>query len=259
MIDAGSFLEKTAGTAYEALCPNMGTKLLLCDEDTRVWEIRLAPGESTPMCRSDVWYALVHLRGNGLTVVPHPETRGEWSSITQLEIAPKSSHLVSPGGADLFVNSGTEPYLGYKVELPHLHAERGYKPESRWQRFLMKSPTYDRMCDIMRKIPLEMLEENIGTTKHYEDDDIQLWSMCLHHCELGPLHRHIHEYCCIFARGDRTGGFANPLLFDEQPEYDERNVCIGKVDFMKPGGSEMSINTGREPYRVIQILFKHNG
>ena len=259
MVNLDELRSRTAGTHYEALSPNMGTKLLLMDDDTTVWEIRLEPGEATTMCRSDYWYDLIHLRGDELTVVPHAETRGEWNTVNTLPIQPKTSNLVAPGGADLFVNTGKTPYLGYKVELPQLHAERGYRPESRWGRFLMHSGTYDRMCDVMRKIPLEMLEETIGTDLHYEDEDIQLWSMRLEPCELGPLHRHLHEYCCIYARGDRTGGFANPLLFEKQPEYDERNVCIGKVDFNHPGGSELSINTGHERYRVVQILFRKNG
>lgn len=89
----------------------IGDRVLFEDEQIRVWEMVLEPGESSPLHHHEHDYIVVVVEGDRVTVEP-------------LEAVPKSapvmpghSVFLRKGGTEVAVNSGAVRYRDVQIEL----------------------------------------------------------------------------------------------------------------------------------------------
>jgi hypothetical protein len=92
----------------------VGTALLFENQQVRVWEMDLAPGESTALHHHEHDYVLVIVQGDKIAAVPAPGTDGE----TQVaEITPPLVVQIPKGGTETATNVGNERYYELIIEL----------------------------------------------------------------------------------------------------------------------------------------------
>jgi len=249
-------LKLAAETPLESITADVCEKPMYEDQDVRVWDIRLAPGESTKLYRSQLWYNYLVIHGSQITVVPHPLSGGEIRVPTVLEHAAGDCGLVHPDGVEMLVNTGDRNYRCIRIENKLMRELNTYKvPDRPPLKTYRPNPNFDRMKEIMKRIPLDTLPENIGTNFYMEDDELQLWGMELQPGDIGDLHYHTKYYFLAFICGDKSGVMPNPLCSDE--EFFEMEINPGRCSFSPPrNGSEIAWNIGTKYYRGFQILLK---
>jgi mannose-6-phosphate isomerase-like protein (cupin superfamily) len=96
---------------------DVGTRLVHENERVRIWELQLAPGERSDVHEHRLDYILVFLEGDGIAVIPEPDTAGEFTE--PLEYVPPvgKAIFVRAGGVETAVNCGTQPYREILIEL----------------------------------------------------------------------------------------------------------------------------------------------
>lgn len=101
----------------ERIFGDIGTKVVYEDETVRVWRLRLAPGEDSPVHRHQLDHLLIQVSGDRIAVIPEPDTEGPYSEILEAEVVPGAVVHVRRGGVERARNVGTQPYLEVIVEL----------------------------------------------------------------------------------------------------------------------------------------------
>jgi hypothetical protein len=96
---------------------DVATKVLFENDRVRIWEMRLAPGEASPVHRHDLDYVLVQIDGDRVKWVFEPDTVGEYSGEVEADVVPGNTLFISRGGIETAVNSGTKPYYEILIEL----------------------------------------------------------------------------------------------------------------------------------------------
>jgi hypothetical protein len=96
---------------------DVATKVLFENDRVRIWEMRLAPGEASPVHRHDLDYVLVQIDGDTIKGVFEPESAGEYHGEVEAEVVPGQFIYLEKGGVETAVNSGTKPYYEILVEL----------------------------------------------------------------------------------------------------------------------------------------------
>lgn len=96
---------------------DVGTRLVHENERVRIWEMVLAPGERSPVHEHRLDYILVFLEGDGIGVIPEPDTAGEFTEPTDYAPPIGKAIYVRAGGVETAVNTGTQTYREILIEL----------------------------------------------------------------------------------------------------------------------------------------------
>lgn len=96
---------------------NVGTTLLFENEKVKIWELRLAPGESSDLHEHRLDNVLIQIAGDRIAVDPAPNTRGPYDQYLEADVSPGGALFVESGGVEKAVNVGREPYYEIIVEL----------------------------------------------------------------------------------------------------------------------------------------------
>ena len=94
---------------------DVGTKVLFENEFCRVWEMDLAPGESSAVHRHDHPYALVILDGDRIAAIPEPDSPVHGEYIEAEVNAPMIVELEA-GGIETAKNIGEKRYYELLIE-----------------------------------------------------------------------------------------------------------------------------------------------
>jgi predicted metal-dependent enzyme (double-stranded beta helix superfamily) len=95
----------------------VGTKVVYEDDAVRVWTLKLAPGEDSPVHRHDLDHLLIQVSGDRIAVVPEPDTQGPYTEMLEADVVPGAVVRVARGGIERARNVGSAPYLEVIVEL----------------------------------------------------------------------------------------------------------------------------------------------
>jgi predicted metal-dependent enzyme (double-stranded beta helix superfamily) len=96
---------------------DIGTKVVYEDDAVRVWRLRLAPGEESPIHRHELDHLLVQVAGDRIAVIPEPDTQGPYTEVLEADVVPGAVVHVKRGGVERARNVGDEAYLEVIVEL----------------------------------------------------------------------------------------------------------------------------------------------
>ena len=97
----------------------IATRILYEDDDVRIWDQRLAPGESTAAHHHENDYALVDVEGDRVDVFPvegAPNPHGVPASGMTLPVNAPGCFAVPAGSTEIARNSGERPYRAILVE-----------------------------------------------------------------------------------------------------------------------------------------------
>jgi len=115
---AGSVRRERAG---EALGP-IASSVLFENERVRVWEMRLAPGEVSPLHHHENDYVIVLIEGDRIAAVPGP---GSSRAPREAAVTPGRTVHLAAGETEWAVNTGRLPYREVLIELlPQARAPR---------------------------------------------------------------------------------------------------------------------------------------
>jgi hypothetical protein len=95
----------------------IGTEVVYENDRVRVWEMRLAPGESSAVHRHDLDYMLVLLEGDKIAARPEPDTHGAFDEYLEADVVPGAVVYIEKGGIETAVNIGEQPYREIIIEL----------------------------------------------------------------------------------------------------------------------------------------------
>jgi len=99
----------------------LATRILYEDDQIRIWDQRLAPGDATATHRHEHDYALVDVEGERLQVElfegPHLELLGPGESSFELPVSRGQVYWVGKGSVERAVNTGASSYRGILVEV----------------------------------------------------------------------------------------------------------------------------------------------
>lgn len=109
--------QQAGGATGEGHLGPVGTKVVFEDDRVRVWQLRLAPGESSAVHRHDLDHLLVQVAGDRIAVVPQPGTEGPFGDYLEADVVPGAVVPVRRGGLEAARNVGRQPYLEVIVEL----------------------------------------------------------------------------------------------------------------------------------------------
>ena len=97
---------------------DVATKLLFENDKVRVWEMDLAPGESSDVHEHALDYILVQLEGDRIAGIFEEDTKGAYPPGTvEGEVAPGNAIFIEKGGIETAKNTGTQRYREILVEL----------------------------------------------------------------------------------------------------------------------------------------------
>jgi hypothetical protein len=101
----------------ERMLGGVGTRVVYEDERVRVWQLRLAPGEDSPIHRHELDHLLIQVAGDRIAVIPEPDSDGPYRDYLEANVVPGAVVHVTSGGIETARNVGSEPYLEVIVEL----------------------------------------------------------------------------------------------------------------------------------------------
>jgi hypothetical protein len=95
----------------------VGSKIVFEDERVRVWVLKLAPGERSPVHQHELDHLLIQVKGDRIAVEPEPDTKSPYRDYMEADVIPGIVTFVPKGGIETAVNAGKEPYYEVIVEL----------------------------------------------------------------------------------------------------------------------------------------------
>jgi len=101
----------------ERVLGGVGTRIVFEDDRVRVWQLRLAPGEDSPVHRHELDHLLIQVAGDRVAVIPEPDTEGPYRDELEADVIPGMVVHVPRGGVETARNTGRLPYLEIIVEL----------------------------------------------------------------------------------------------------------------------------------------------
>lgn len=101
----------------ERVLGDIATKLLFENDRVRIWEMRLAPGESTPVHQHEFDNILIQIDGDRVAVQPEPDTVGPYKDYQEADAFPGNYFYVEKGGIERAINIGEKEYHEIVVEL----------------------------------------------------------------------------------------------------------------------------------------------
>jgi predicted metal-dependent enzyme (double-stranded beta helix superfamily) len=96
---------------------DIGTNVIFEDAKVRVWRLKLAPGEESPVHRHELDHLLIQVSGDRIAVIPEPDTQGPFTEMLEADVVPGAVVHVRHGGVERARNVGSLPYLEVIVEL----------------------------------------------------------------------------------------------------------------------------------------------
>jgi predicted metal-dependent enzyme (double-stranded beta helix superfamily) len=96
---------------------DIGTNVIFEDDKVRVWRLKLAPGEESPIHRHELDHLLIQVGGDRIAVLPEPDTQGPFTEMLEADVVPGAVVHVRHGGVERARNVGSLPYLEVIVEL----------------------------------------------------------------------------------------------------------------------------------------------
>ena len=97
---------------------DVATRMLFENDRVRVWEMDLAPGESSDVHEHALDYVLVQLEGDKIAGIFEHDTHGEYPpGIVEGDVAYGNVFYTKKGGVETAKNTGTKPYREILVEL----------------------------------------------------------------------------------------------------------------------------------------------
>jgi hypothetical protein len=109
------------GHGRDVAAAPLATRILYEDDQVRIWDQRLAPGDSTATHRHEHDYALLDVEGERLEVEllegPHLELLGAGNSTLELPVKRGQVYWVEKGSVERAVNTGASSYRGILVEV----------------------------------------------------------------------------------------------------------------------------------------------
>ena len=106
-------------TADDAQFGDIGTSLLLDNDQVRIWELRLEPGESSDLHHHGQDYVMVQIEGDKIAAQFEPETEGTFAGAGYLEgeVHPGLAIFARAGGRETAVNVGDRVFREVIVEV----------------------------------------------------------------------------------------------------------------------------------------------
>jgi hypothetical protein len=101
----------------ERVLGGVGTKVLFENDQVRIWELRLAPGQSSDVHKHDLDHVLVLVSGDCIAVQPESDTAGPYKDYLAADVIPGMAVFVPRGGVETAINVGEQPYVEVIVEL----------------------------------------------------------------------------------------------------------------------------------------------
>lgn len=96
---------------------DVATKLLHEDDQVKIWEMALEPGEETAPHEHKHDYILVIIEGDRIAGVPHVRSQGASSNYIEADVEPGSWYKLEKGGIELARNIGSKFYREIVIEL----------------------------------------------------------------------------------------------------------------------------------------------
>lgn len=107
-------------TTDERKFGEIGTKLLFENERTRVWEMRLEPGEATDLHQHHNDYVMIQISGDKMAADFEPDSEDEWGGAelgrVEGDVANGQVLFARKGGKERAINNGNEPFYEIVVE-----------------------------------------------------------------------------------------------------------------------------------------------
>jgi hypothetical protein len=98
---------------------DIGSSIVYEDDSVRVWRLKLAPGEESPIHRHELDHLLIQVGGDRIAVIPEPDTEGPFTEEMAADVIPGAVVHVGKGGVERAHNVGNQAYLEIIVELKH--------------------------------------------------------------------------------------------------------------------------------------------
>ena len=95
----------------------IGSKVIYEDDRVRVWRLKLAAGEQSPIHRHELDHLLIQVSGDRIAVIPEPDTQGPFTEELAADVVPGAVVHVDKGGIERAHNVGEKEYLEIIVEL----------------------------------------------------------------------------------------------------------------------------------------------
>ena len=116
-MDQERSLSKPDSVAPDRQLGDIGSRVIYEDDTVRVWHLKLAPGERSPVHRHELDHLLIQISGDLITVVPEADTAGPYTQVYEGEVVPGMVTAVPAGGVETAVNTGRARYHEVIVEL----------------------------------------------------------------------------------------------------------------------------------------------
>jgi beta-alanine degradation protein BauB len=95
----------------------IGSKIVYEDDSVRLWRLKLAPGEESPIHRHELDHLLIQVAGDRIAVIPEPDTEGPYTEEMAADVIPGTVVHVPRGGVERARNVGAKDYVEIIVEL----------------------------------------------------------------------------------------------------------------------------------------------
>ena len=108
---------------------DIGTSILHENDQIRVWELKLEPGQSSDLHHHQHDYLMVQIEGDKIAAQFEKDSTGTFAGADQLEgpVSPGMAIFAEAGGRETAVNTGTETFREIIVELKDT-AEKAAQP-----------------------------------------------------------------------------------------------------------------------------------
>ncbi len=107
-------MSQATGTT-EKLHP-IATRVLYEDDQVRIWDQRLAPGEVLKAHRHEHDYLLCDVAGDVIEADTLPGSQGDFEGHIELPVERGRTHFIKKGGVEWARNNGKMPYRSILIE-----------------------------------------------------------------------------------------------------------------------------------------------
>jgi auxin binding protein len=110
--------ERGDGMADDGNIPlgDIGSKLLFEDDEVRIWELRLDPGEESAPHRHTCDYVIVDVAGDKIAAKAVPGYKSEYGDYIEAPVEQGHTIFLQQGSVETAVNVGDKPYRNVLVE-----------------------------------------------------------------------------------------------------------------------------------------------
>jgi hypothetical protein len=101
----------------ERVLGGVGTRMLFENARVRVWEMRLEPGQESPVHRHGLDYLMIQIDGDRMAGVSEPDSEGPYPGYVEGDISPGTVLYAERGGIETARNIGGKAFYEIIVEL----------------------------------------------------------------------------------------------------------------------------------------------